>query len=173
MPTRPPVDSRLGVARRRPRPTLRQGGTYNENCQHPKGGLPQEELCYIYCWLIVIVIVILIVILIAQSTARHNLSPNLGRQCNWAELHETGGLSVTLGQSIGWDVVMQPGLGLPLGVEGGGGLCVCLSIYSAGACVCAPPPLPMLWIIKRAAFCDQFLPALFFLCSVSPSGVDY
>ena len=37
---------------------------------------------------------------------------DLGRQCIWAELHGTGGLSATLAvKIIGWDVDMQPGPG--------------------------------------------------------------
>ena len=63
------------VARQCPRPTLRQGKTRwlptmalkIETVTIPKGGLRGNKL-----------------------------PPNLGRQCIWAKMHETGGLSATL-----------------------------------------------------------------------------
>ena len=65
------------VAQQHPRPTHRQGctcwvrtgdyGIYKLNCHYPQ-----------------------------KWVARQKLLPSLGRQCIWAELHQTGGLSATL-----------------------------------------------------------------------------
>ena len=73
-------DSLLGwIARRRPRPTLRQGANLLGANWRPwrlklKPSLSQKV-----------------------GFAREKFSSNLGRQCVWAELQETGGLSATLG----------------------------------------------------------------------------
>ena len=95
-PLKCPLKRDLGwVARQRPRPTLRQGctcwvptgdhGTSNDNCHYPKRKFKALSA---------------IGTLISSSTkrkvAQQKFSPNLGRPCIWADLHETGGLSATL-----------------------------------------------------------------------------
>ena len=44
--------------------------------------------------------------------ARQRLSPNLGRQCLWAELHETGGLSAILASKSAGTLSCKPAHGL-------------------------------------------------------------